>query len=209
MLWNTLKDGLCYLQNESLSMKFFLLNMHETTDFTWSGQAYTSFNLLRILNFFYENYWPRLTSSSKCKGSVSHGDIKFWFSGNANPGRHCLLLQFHLTYQIRCIMNFKKITDTSFNECNNTYQRIIRLRTVDVKSTTNIDFDVESNEKESKFEVVDHVKISKYKNFFAIFTPQLDLKKFLWLKKLKLPRRGHMPLVISRLKKLLESLMRK
>ena len=76
-------------------------------------------------------------------------------------------------------MNFKKITDTSFNECNNTYQRIIRIRTVDVKSTTNIFFDVESNEKESKFEVVHHVKISKYKNFFAIFTPQLDLKKFL------------------------------
>ena len=43
-----------------------------------------SCNLLRILNFFYENYWPRLTSSSKCRGSVSHGDIKFWFSGNAN-----------------------------------------------------------------------------------------------------------------------------
>ena len=29
MLWNTLKDGLCYLQNESVSMKVFLLNMHE------------------------------------------------------------------------------------------------------------------------------------------------------------------------------------
>ena len=42
------------------------------------------------------------------KGSVSHDDIKFWFSGSANPGRHCLLLQFHLSYIIRCIMNFKK-----------------------------------------------------------------------------------------------------
>ena len=29
MLWNTLKDGLCHLRNESESMKVFLLNMHE------------------------------------------------------------------------------------------------------------------------------------------------------------------------------------
>ena len=29
MLWNTLKDGPCYLRNESVSMKVFLLNMHE------------------------------------------------------------------------------------------------------------------------------------------------------------------------------------
>ena len=29
MLWNTLKDRLCYLQDESVAMKVFLLNMHE------------------------------------------------------------------------------------------------------------------------------------------------------------------------------------
>ena len=98
MLWNTFKDGLCYLRHENVCMKVSLLNMHEATDFTRSGKAYTSFNLLRILNVFYQNYWPRLTSSSKCRGSVSHGDIMFWFSGNANTGRHCLLLQFHLSY---------------------------------------------------------------------------------------------------------------
>ena len=28
----------------------------------------------------------------------THGDIKFWFSGSANTGRHYLLLQFHLSY---------------------------------------------------------------------------------------------------------------
>ena len=90
---NTLKDGLYYLRNENVSMKVFLLNMRKATDFIRSGQGYTSFNLLRILNFFYKNHWPHLTSSSKCRGS-----IKFWFFGNANTGRHCLLLQFHLSY---------------------------------------------------------------------------------------------------------------
>ena len=98
MFWNTLKYGLCYFQNGSVSMKVFLLNKHKSADFIWSGQAYVSCNLLRILNFFYENYWPRLTSSSKCRGSISHGNIKLWFSGNANRGKHCLLLQFHLRY---------------------------------------------------------------------------------------------------------------
>ena len=31
ILWNTLKDGLCHLRNESVSMKVFLLNIHEAT----------------------------------------------------------------------------------------------------------------------------------------------------------------------------------
>ena len=57
MLWNTLKDGLCYLRNESASMNVFLLNIHEATDFIRSRKAYTSFNLLRILIFF-----PRITA---------------------------------------------------------------------------------------------------------------------------------------------------
>ena len=98
MLWNTLKDGLHYQRNESVSMKVFLLNMHEATDFIWSRQSYTSFNLLCILNFFYGNYWSHLPSSRKCRQSVHHGDIKFWFSRNANTDKHCLLLQFHLGY---------------------------------------------------------------------------------------------------------------
>ena len=55
-----------------------------STDFTRSGKAYTSFNLLHILFFFYENYWPCLTWSSKCRGRVSHGNINFWFSGSAS-----------------------------------------------------------------------------------------------------------------------------
>ena len=52
MLWNAVKDGICYMQNDSVFMKFFLLNMQEATDFIWSGQAFMSFNLLRIFFFF-------------------------------------------------------------------------------------------------------------------------------------------------------------
>ena len=54
MLWNILKDGLCYLQNESVPMKIFLLNLHKATYFILSGQSYMSFNLLCISIFFYK-----------------------------------------------------------------------------------------------------------------------------------------------------------
>ena len=104
MLWNTCK----------VSMKVFLLNMHEAMDSIWSGQAYTSFHVLRIPNFLYKNYWFSLTSSSECRGSARLGDIKVWFSGNANTGRHCLPLQFHLSYKTGCIMISEKISDISF-----------------------------------------------------------------------------------------------
>ena len=113
LYWNTLKDGLCYLRNESVSMKVFLLNMHEARILFDLGKPARHLIYSGYYFFSYENYWPCLTWSSKCRGSVSHGDIKFWFSGSANTGRHCLLLQFHLSYSIRCIMNFKKIADTS------------------------------------------------------------------------------------------------
>ena len=37
----------------------------------------------------------------------------------------------------------------------------------DAKSSTYIDFDVESNDEDHKFKVSNYVKISKYKTFFA------------------------------------------
>ena len=41
------------------------------------------------------------------------------------------------------------------------------MKPVDVKSSTNIDFDVENNKKDSKFEIRDHLQISKFKNIFG------------------------------------------
>ena len=41
------------------------------------------------------------------------------------------------------------------------------MKTVDVKPSSYIDFDVENDEKDPKFEVDNHVKISKYKSIFA------------------------------------------
>ena len=45
-------EWLCNQLNKSVSIKVFLLNMHEAMGFIWSGQAYTLFNLLCIFIFF-------------------------------------------------------------------------------------------------------------------------------------------------------------
>ena len=41
------------------------------------------------------------------------------------------------------------------------------MKPIDVKDNTYIDFDKEVNNNDPKFEVGDHVRISKYKNIFA------------------------------------------
>ena len=52
--------------------------------------------------------------------------------------------------------------DDIVHEYNNTYHTA-----VDVMSRRYIDFGIENNDKDLKFKVDDHVKISKYKNIFA------------------------------------------
>ena len=53
-------------------------------------------------------------------------------------------------------------------EYNNTYHRTIKMKPVDVKDNTYIDSrELHSNDKDPKFKVGDHVRISKYKNIFA------------------------------------------
>ena len=57
--------------------------------------------------------------------------------------------------------------DDIVNEYNNTYHRTIKMKPVDVKDNTYIDFEKEVNDKDPKFKIGDHVRISKYKNIFA------------------------------------------
>ena len=63
-------------------------------------------------------------------------------------------------------MYIDKLNDI-VNECNMTYHRAITMNPIDVKSNTYIDFGKENNGKYPKFQVGDHVRISKYINVFA------------------------------------------
>ena len=55
--------------------------------------------------------------------------------------------------------------DDIVDEYNNTYQTTIKMKPVDVKDNTYIDFEKEVNDKDPKFKVVDHIRISKYKKY--------------------------------------------
>ena len=62
---------------------------------------------------------------------------------------------------------YLNLLDDIVNECNNTYHRTIKLKPVDVKDNTYIDFNKEVNDKDLKFKIGDYVRISKNKIIFA------------------------------------------
>ena len=54
-----------------------------------------------------------------------------------------------------------------FNKYNNTHHSTVKMKSVDVKTNTYIDFNKGNSKEYPKFEVGDHVRISKFKNIFA------------------------------------------
>ena len=57
--------------------------------------------------------------------------------------------------------------DDIVNKYNNAYHRTVKMKPVDVKDNAYIDSSKEVNDKDPKFKVGDHVRISKYKKIFA------------------------------------------
>ena len=53
------------------------------------------------------------------------------------------------------------------DEYNNTYHKTIKMKPIDVGDDSFAEYNEESNEKDPKFKVDGHVRISKYKNIFA------------------------------------------
>ena len=75
--------------------------------------------------------------------------------------------------------------DDIVSEYNNTDHRTIKMKPVDVKDNTYIDFKKKVNDKDPKFKVVDHIRISKCKNIFAKgYSPNWSEEVFL-IKKVK------------------------
>ena len=71
------------------------------------------------------------------------------------------------------------------DEYNNTYHRTIKMKPVDVKDDTYIDIRKEFNDRDPKFKVGDHVRISRYKVIFAKgYTPNWSGEVFV-IKKAK------------------------
>ena len=53
------------------------------------------------------------------------------------------------------------------DEYNSTYHRTIKMKPIDVGDDSVAQYNKEFNEKGRKFEIGDHVRISKYNNIFA------------------------------------------
>ena len=69
--------------------------------------------------------------------------------------------------------------DDAVNEYNNTYHRTIKMRPIKIKDNTHFDYIKEVNNKDPKFKVDEHVRISKYKTFLLKDILQIGQKKFL------------------------------
>ena len=62
---------------------------------------------------------------------------------------------------------------------NNKYHRIIKMKPVDIKSSTYIDSSKEINDKDPKYKIGDIARISKYENIFAKgYTPNWSEEVF-------------------------------
>ena len=70
--------------------------------------------------------------------------------------------------------------DDIVNEYNNTKHRTTKMKPIDVKVNTYIDFGKEVNDNDPKFKVGDHVRI--FAKFLRKFILQIGQKKFLLLK---------------------------
>ena len=66
------------------------------------------------------------------------------------------------------------------------------MKPIDVKNNTYIDFGKENNNKDPKFQVGDHIRISKYKNISVkVYAPNWSEEVFI-IKKSKTLFYGHM-----------------
>ena len=59
------------------------------------------------------------------------------------------------------------VIDDIADKYNNAYHTTIKMKSIDVKSGSYAEYNVESDAKDAKFKIDDHVRISKYKNIFA------------------------------------------
>ena len=100
-------------------------------------------------------------------------------------------------------------SDHIVNKYNNTCHRTIKMKPVDVRPSTYIKSSKEINYQDPKSKIGDIVRISKYENILAKgYVPNWSEEVFV-IKKLKTLFRGHMLLVILKVKKVLESFTKK
>ena len=135
------------------------------------------------------------------KGSEFYnGTFKKWLQDNDivmystyNEGKSVVAERFVRTLKSKIYKHMTSISknvyidklDDIVDEYNNAYHATIKRKPIDFKDNTYINTDKEINNKDPKFKVGDHVRISKYKNIFAkSYTPNWSAEVFV-IKKVK------------------------
>ena len=78
------------------------------------------------------------------------------------------------------------VLDDIVDKYNKIAHRSIKMKPIDVTSDSYAEYNKDSNEKDPKFKVGDHVRISKYKKTFLLKdTTKISQEKFLLLVNLK------------------------
>ena len=72
------------------------------------------------------------------------------------------------------------VLDDIVDKYNNRYHKAIKMKPIDVKEGSFAEYNEESNEKDPKLKVGDHVRILKFKNIFAKgYTPNCSEEIFI------------------------------
>ena len=138
-----------------------------------------------------------------CQGSEFYNTyFKKWLKDNNtemystnNAGKSVVAKRFTRTLKNKIYKDMAAISKNVYfdvlndivDEYNNTYHKTIKMKPIDVKSDSLAEYNEEPNEKDPKFKVNDHVRISKYKNIFAKrYTPNWSEEIFLVKKKQKI-----------------------
>ena len=87
---------------------------------------------------------------------------------------------------------YDDVLDDIVDKYNNTYHNTIKMKPIDVKNDSFAEYNEESNKRDPKVKVGDHVRISKYKSILAKgYTPNWSEEIFV-VKKIKILCLGHM-----------------
>ena len=100
---------------------------------------------------------------------------EFYNYSTNNEGKSVIAERFIRTLKTKIykyITSISKIVyidklDDIVKEYNNKYHTSIKMKPVDIKDNTYLDFKKEINNKDPKFKIGDYVRTSKYKNIFA------------------------------------------
>ena len=143
--------------------------------------------LLCIIDIFSKHVWVAPLKDKK-SASIVNAFQKIFDKSGRKPNKIWVVAQrFLRTLKNKIDIYMTSVSknvdidklDDIVNEYDNTYHRTIKMKPVDVKDNTYIDFKKEVNDKDPKFKVGDRLRISKYKNIFAKgYTPNWSEEVF-------------------------------